>query len=69
MEGSSINKFCPHAGKPVASNSLTRYHGLVVGFCNRGCRDDFAENMEKEALAPVRCYFDTLIKEHALKAD
>ncbi len=36
-----INDSCPWSGKPVAANSLTRYQGQVVGFCNPGCRDKF----------------------------
>ena len=36
-----VNSVCPWSGKPVAANSLTRYRGEVVGFCNPGCRDKF----------------------------
>ena len=36
-----INGLCPWSGKPVSSDSLTRYRGEVVGFCNPGCRDKF----------------------------
>jgi hypothetical protein len=36
-----INEVCPWSGKPVAADSLTLYHGHVVGFCNTGCRDKF----------------------------
>jgi hypothetical protein len=36
-----INSVCPWSGKPVAADSLTRYRGSVVGFCNPGCRDKF----------------------------
>jgi hypothetical protein len=36
-----INSACPWSGKPVAADSLTRYRGRVVGFCNTGCRDKF----------------------------
>lgn len=43
-EGDAINKYGPRSGKPVQSDSLTRYRGVVVGFCNPGCRDDFAGN-------------------------
>jgi hypothetical protein len=32
---------CPWSGKPVSADSLTRYRGSVVGFCNTGCRDKF----------------------------
>lgn len=36
-----INETCPWSGKPVSDDSLTRYKGQVVGFCNTGCRDKF----------------------------
>jgi YHS domain-containing protein len=36
-----INEVCPWSGKPVSADSLTRYRGKVVGFCNTGCRDKF----------------------------
>ena len=36
-----INDACPWSGKPVSPDSLTRYRGQVVGFCNPGCRDKF----------------------------
>ena len=36
-----VNDVCPWSGKPVAADSLTRYRGKVVGFCNPGCRDKF----------------------------
>jgi hypothetical protein len=38
----AVNTVCPWSGKPVARDSLTRYNGAVVGFCNPGCRDKFA---------------------------
>ena len=34
-----VNETCPWSGKPVVADSLTRYNGQVVGFCNTGCRD------------------------------
>ena len=37
----SVNELCPWSGKPVSADSLTRYRGEVVGFCNPGCRDKF----------------------------
>ena len=37
----AVNSTCPWSGKPIASDSLTRYRGAVVGFCNPGCRDKF----------------------------
>jgi hypothetical protein len=36
-----VNERCPWSGKPVSADSLTRYKGKVVGFCNTGCRDKF----------------------------
>ena len=36
-----INTTCPWSGDPVSQDSLTRYRGEVVGFCNPGCRDRF----------------------------
>ena len=36
-----VNDTCPWSGKPVSADSLTRYRGQVVGFCNTGCRDKF----------------------------
>jgi hypothetical protein len=38
-----INVTCPWSGKPVQADSLTRYQGQVVGFCNPGCRDKFEQ--------------------------
>jgi hypothetical protein len=37
----AVNETCPWSGKPIAADSLTRYRGAVVGFCNPGCRDKF----------------------------
>ena len=37
----AINTVCPWSGKPISPDSLTRYRGEVVGFCNPGCRDKF----------------------------
>jgi hypothetical protein len=36
-----VNQVCPWSGKPVSADSLTRYRGAVVGFCNPGCKDKF----------------------------
>jgi len=36
-----VNERCPWSGAPVSADSLTRYKGKVVGFCNPGCRDKF----------------------------
>ena len=38
-----VNEVCPWSGDPVSADSLTRYKGKVVGFCNTGCRDKFEE--------------------------
>jgi len=48
-----VNDVCPWSGKPVAADSLTRYRGAVVGFCNPGCRDKFekAVGMFETAIA------------------
>lgn len=37
----AVNEACPWSGKPISADSLTRYKGKVVGFCNPGCRDKF----------------------------
>lgn len=37
----AINATCPWSGDPVAADSLTRYRGQTVGFCNPECRDKF----------------------------
>jgi len=36
-----VNEVCPWSGKPVQEDSLTRYNGQVVGFCNPGCKYKF----------------------------
>jgi len=36
-----VNDVCPWSGMPVSADSLTRYRGRVVGFCNPGCKDKF----------------------------
>ena len=36
-----VNDVCPWSGEPVRADSLTRYRGEVVGFCNPVCRDKF----------------------------
>ena len=36
-----VNDVCPWSGETVSADSLTRYRGKVVGFCNPGCRDKF----------------------------
>ncbi|MCW8092130.1 YHS domain-containing protein [Alteromonas sp. ASW11-130] len=60
----AINKFCPRSGKPVRDDSLTEYRGFTVGFCNSGCRDDFANNTED--CQSDTSYFDVVIKENEL---
>ena len=38
-----VNTHCPWSGEPVSADSLMRYQGRTVGFCNPGCRDKFEE--------------------------
>ena len=38
-----VNERCPWSGDPVSADSLTRYKGEVVGFCNPGCREKFEQ--------------------------
>ncbi|MDA0266098.1 MAG: YHS domain-containing protein [Cyanobacteria bacterium] len=64
MAASPINKFCPRSGQPIQADSLTEYKGYAVGFCNPGCRNDFAAHPED--CPSDRAYFDTLIKEQEL---
>ena len=61
MSNKAINKYCPRSGKRVELDSLATYQGLTVGFCNPGCRDDFANHISERP--KDRQYFDTLIKE------
>ncbi len=56
-----INNYCPRSGDRISKDALTEYRGFVVGFCNTGCRDDFAANLDKRP--SDRQYFDVLIKE------
>ena len=62
----AINQYCPHSGKTIAADSLTQHRGFTVGFCNPGCRDDFAAHPEN--FPGDLGYFDSLIKEHGLTA-
>jgi len=64
MSETSINKFCPRSGKKVELDSLTTYKGHTVGFCNPGCRDDFASNSNERP--NDSSYFDVVIKENEL---
>jgi hypothetical protein len=57
----TLNQYCPRSGKPVSVDSLTTYKGYAVGFCNPGCRDDFAQNVD--TCPNDTHYFDVLIKE------
>ena len=36
-----VNQTCPWSDQPVSADSLMRYKGSVVGFCNPGCKDKF----------------------------
>jgi hypothetical protein len=38
----AVNTRCPWSGDPISGDALTLYRGVVVGFCNSGCRDKFA---------------------------
>jgi hypothetical protein len=49
-----INETCPWSGKPVQADSLMRYQGQVVGFCNPGCRDKFEQAVTHFELARKR---------------
>lgn len=62
----ALNRYCPRSGLPVRAEALTAYRGLTVGFCNPGCRDDFAANIGQRPLDTR--YFDALIREHELPA-
>lgn len=64
MCNTPINKFCPRSGKVVEVDSLALYRGFTVGFCNPGCRDDFAGNINSRPNDTN--YFDVLIKENEL---
>jgi hypothetical protein len=48
-----VKATCPWSGDPVSADSLTRYRGRVVGFCNPGCRDKF-----ERAIAHFESAFD-----------
>jgi len=39
----AVNEVCPWSGKPISADSLTKYRGHLVGFCNTGCRDKFEQ--------------------------
>lgn len=60
----AINRYCPRSGKPVQADSLVGYRGVVVGFCNPRCRDDFAAHVAQRPLDTR--YFDALIQEHEI---
>ncbi|MEM8563710.1 MAG: YHS domain-containing protein [Pseudomonadota bacterium] len=60
----AINKYCPRSGKPVENDSVTQYRGHTVGFCNPGCRDAFAKDIQNSP-RDAR-YFDVIIKENDL---
>jgi endogenous inhibitor of DNA gyrase (YacG/DUF329 family) len=62
----AINRYCPRSGQPVEADSLASYRGLVVGFCNPRCRDDFAAHVAQRPFDTR--YFDALIHEHGLAA-
>lgn len=41
-----VNAACPYSGKPVSSDSLAEIDGVVVGYCNRFCRDKSVADAE-----------------------
>lgn len=55
----AINDHCPRSGKPVSADSLTTYRSHIVGFCNPGCRDDFAGHIDERP--KDREFFDRMI--------
>lgn len=65
MSNKAVNMFCPRSGKPVVEDSLTKYRGFTVGFCNPACRDDFSRNIEDRPKDST--YFDFIIREKDLK--
>ncbi len=34
-----VNALCPFSGEPVVAEALAEVEGVVIGFCNTGCRD------------------------------
>ncbi|MCH9646763.1 MAG: YHS domain-containing protein [Deltaproteobacteria bacterium] len=56
----AINDHCPRSGKPVSADSLTEYRGHTVGFCNPGCRDDFAAHVDQRP--EDREFFDKILR-------
>lgn len=51
-----VNENCPWSGKPVQPGALTLYKGVVVGFCNPGCRDEFEKAVNHfDAAIAKRC--------------
>lgn len=46
-----VNLACPNSGKPVKADSLAIVDGVVIGFCNSGCRDEFVADPMKNLAA------------------
>lgn len=44
----AVNARCPFSGRGVVAGATTVYRGAVVGFCNPGCRDGFAQAAAKD---------------------
>ncbi len=42
----AANAACPFSGDPVAADGLVQIDGVVIGFCNRSCRDKFVADPE-----------------------
>ncbi len=61
MFAKAINNVCPRSGKPIVADALTTYRGHVIGFCNAGCRDDFAANVEQRP--QDRAFFDKIMSQ------
>lgn len=49
-----VNRTCPWSGEPVQPDSLTRYGGRVVGFCNATSRDKFEAAIRHFEQSPAR---------------
>ena len=44
----AVNQICPFSGRGIVANGLAEWRGKIVGFCNPGCRDTFAQAAEKK---------------------
>lgn len=55
MSGQPVNGTCPWSGEPVSVESITRYRGHDVAFCNPGCCDKFATAITHFDAAIAEC--------------